>query len=307
MYEYLCKKKEQVFLVYRFTDSENELYHYGVKGMKWGVRRIPEQLGYRKNNHVDSGEYSLSKYKSPTGRKVANVAKLVAVNTLAAFIPGFATVYNLNVARMQLKYNLDKKDYVKKEGEYEKLSDLKKKTSKTDVIDDLKYANPRIGNQKGKVNNCTYCTLAMEMRARGYDVQARSKGQGAVTEKLYDSMFENFKMSYSLNTRKDGESRKDFANRSYNDLCNKIENYGNGTRGYVGVRFENARSGHAMYWRVENNRVTFYDGQSGKANPDNVFGIANPSVYSYARLDNLPLKETITEAVVSRREKGEKK
>lgn len=27
--------------------NENELYHHGIKGMHWGIRRTPEQLGYR--------------------------------------------------------------------------------------------------------------------------------------------------------------------------------------------------------------------------------------------------------------------
>lgn len=30
--------------------NQNELYHHGIKGQRWGVRRIPEQLGYNKKD-----------------------------------------------------------------------------------------------------------------------------------------------------------------------------------------------------------------------------------------------------------------
>lgn len=29
------------------SSMNNELRHYGIKGMKWGVRRTPEQLGHK--------------------------------------------------------------------------------------------------------------------------------------------------------------------------------------------------------------------------------------------------------------------
>lgn len=31
----------------------NSLMHYGVKGMKWGIRRTPEQLGHKKSTNKD--------------------------------------------------------------------------------------------------------------------------------------------------------------------------------------------------------------------------------------------------------------
>lgn len=34
-------------------NSTDELYHHGIKGQKWGVRRTPEQLGHKRSREAD--------------------------------------------------------------------------------------------------------------------------------------------------------------------------------------------------------------------------------------------------------------
>lgn len=54
--------------------EENELEHFGIKGMKWGVRRTPEELGHRKAQKAAKRAARAEKVKA-TAKKAAAVAK----------------------------------------------------------------------------------------------------------------------------------------------------------------------------------------------------------------------------------------
>lgn len=57
--------------------SENEFMHYGVLGMKWGVRRTPEQLGH-KIEKLQSKNEKLAKKTTRANHKSAKWHKKAA-------------------------------------------------------------------------------------------------------------------------------------------------------------------------------------------------------------------------------------
>lgn len=58
--------------IYNKPFPQEYLAHYGVKGMKWGIRRTPEQLGHLKNTYRSKVQTASDHYQ----RAVNHVDKL---------------------------------------------------------------------------------------------------------------------------------------------------------------------------------------------------------------------------------------
>lgn len=274
--------------------------------MKWGVRRTPEQLGHeRKARKTNPGAAPL-KYKSPTLAKTANFTKEVGLYTLAMIDPtGIAALaYNTRViksyADIGKQYASSNEKWLKKDGPMEKPSQMKKKIVKGQSMEeDSSYVNK--GSKDGRTKNCLACVCALEMRQRGYDVQARRRAYGADVSKYHD-WFDNVEINNSSISRQKGESRKDWVKKSYDQLTKNLEEYPSGSRGFLAFNYEGSTSGHTISWETKGKNVTFYDAQGKKTDADKVLSFSDQD-YLFGRLDNCPVKDQIGEMVISRKDK----
>lgn len=230
-----------------------DLRHYGVKGMKWGVHKKDDLTGRVKGQ----GEKPLSKKRSKQVEMVGNfrskstmflriVANALTMDLAGVAIDGYSMNKSLKGERAE---NATTRML-------ESTLDMKQKTKPTSISQDVKASNPKFnGLSNGYNNNCSNVTMTYELRRRGYDVTAKPLFGGRPSNEI-DKMFGNPKITSMKPSYEKGNKVK-----PADQVRASIGKQPVGARGAIRVRYEGAGMGHIFNWEMTNTGVRFVDAQ----------------------------------------------
>lgn len=297
----------------RYWDDD-DLFHHGIKGMKWGVQNGPP---YPLGSDISTGKRLKNAGKSDKKQSAKQGVSDTAV-VLGAYATGYAVAIAAIFGVRAVKNSQVKKIYKKRIGErkgpIDEKTGLHKKIADNTPEDDAKLVNPAF--HKGTTNtqvNCAYCSTAYELRRRGFDVMANTSKKPVGKKELYQSYFKGTKRNITkscsdffnadakymneifkpgheekgqkaMNLAKIGENRE-FAKSTINEIKSK----GN-QRGLVTLTWGFGGS-HVINYETKGGKVTFIDSQSGKTytgkDAEDLFSAAFAS--TYYRIDNCQL------------------
>lgn len=192
----------------------------------------------------------------------------------------------------------------------EKLSEMKKKNRSYSITEDGLNSNYDYQIDERRQSNCVQCALAMEMRRRGYDVQARGNLYGSDHFKSVIDSIGGEDISYRTikNTNMNGV-------QGFNAVKNDILNQYAGEKEVRGMLITDNKLGgrHATYFDVykdDNGRQqwTFLDPQMSDMDAnqarsrfeDYLFNRVDTNRYQYIRLDDKDFTDNIGRYVESR-------
>lgn len=162
----------------------------------------------------------------------------------------------------------------------------------------VKTINPDRDIEYGDYSeNCQRCAVAFELNRRGYNVEA--------SETYKDDPYprgNNWTKAFNGGSIESVGGRN--ASKASSNLLNKMDGWGNGSRGIVTVAYGGTNIGHAFNVEYHNGKLHYYDAQTGaKYDPARVFNHVDPKSVKVMRTDNLSLNDDVRNMVRKKRPK----
>ena len=254
----------------------NYLVHHGIKGQKWGVRNGPP--------------YPLKPTAYSSAEKRQMNAGKMGMSDEAAYLTAYAVAAVGLYAAVALSHNAAEKRVTKLYNDeyYDKrsiksLAEAPKIDPSSMSMDDhMKKVNPDYPDL-GTTENCMFCTTAMAMRMKGYDVKANICSDGWSHNNLKDNFVNQKTVPCKNITRR----------YTISQLEQDIVSQGEGAYGNYTVTWPMGCGGHSMFYKVENGKVVIYDTQANKKRTLEECYKGGGTPCDYTRLDNVEPTERV--------------
>lgn len=259
-----------VRLGYSYNEEQKAaLMHYGVKGMKWGVRKDRRGSG----GGPGAAKPKVSQYEftpETLSQRDAIFEKAVLCNFSSA-----------------------------RERGAKRLSDLPKIIGSNDIDDKLRAANPLYKTDTDAyTKNCTLAAIAYEARSRRFDVEAIAYTEDLDSDGPPASNVLNLFLTSRIFESPPPIMQVD-AGGAVEAITEQFRQWGEGSRGIVHMEHEDGLA-HAFNVEVSGGKVRFVDAQDGSHNMSKFLSEAVGAV-KFMRTDNADFSEHILDVVKPRR------
>ena len=280
------------------------LIHYGVKGMKWGVRHDRPRVGRRRSFRQQPQQNNKRRSRlTDKQKKYLKIGAAVVATGLAVY-GGYKLNQHFGLVGKAKDFRIFNEIKNSKTNTTwdEDLHIVDKKDSDVfidkilDSPEDLTKKEARIflnDIEDGKYENCSFCTATADMRRRGYDVVAGGSREGHLNGRFeywyknavtYDINGEDVRQTYDdiKSTNEYYETRNETSYQKYklgleksylnDEVWTQRQAAGRAISVMLNMgdgasgdfSIDGDTSGHSMAFEVKGNKAYIFDFQSGK-------------------------------------------